>query len=889
MSRRIHPFVGTVGLLLALSTLPPAEATPAPQQGALSVSQQDPQAVLQQVSAQQIARDNQRLSRIKDEMDILRAPSSAALANYLAEISSSETTAKSCVQVVEAELEKMTSELMTLGPAKKGEPADVIRQRNKLEAEKTQLEGEIASCRLALEKVQDLRSRITQLQHQRIGQILLATGPSLGEIVRANLADPGHLWSSRSWETLTGNIADDLGGLGRAQLIILGVLFLAGLVIGYGLRRLLAHLGRTRVFDDSPRGGWNRALLACGARYPEVFLVSGFATGFFFFWSGGDNPSIQFIRILGASLTLYFPALAVIRSLFEPCAPAAEYWPVSASLLSVIGRRLRFLAFLVLLGVVGHAAYRALVAYGSPVYPEFLLARKLYFLLLVGTTVWITWLLGRLPLLRGTASARVLLIVGLLVSLAAAWSGYANLARYVFGGIMVTLLGLGVVLVLIRLSTRVYDGLDEGRHHWQRGIRRGLGVEPGSPVPGLLWLRILTGLVIWGGFLVLAFNEWNPFPIGTVVRRIGQLGSHWQTWLLPVGALIGAMVVALIGFRGLLSVVRHARRPAAGSFIGDTLLGYIERPLGSIFPLVAVLLTLPVLTLPPSTLAVIHHLVTLGLIAAVAWLLIALMGGLGDFVAEKYRVEEMENLRARRLQTQSQVLRRIGTAAVGFIALAGMLMTFPNVRQMGISLFASAGVAGLVAGLAARPVLTNILAGVQIALTEPIRIEDVVVVQGEWGRIEEINMTYVVVRLWDLRRLVVPLSYFIEQPFQNWTRVTADILGYVYVYTDYSLPVPEVRKELRRILETSGMWDGKVCVLQVTNATDRTMELRALMSAPNSGTAWDLRCYVRERLIAFVRERYPESLPRTRAELRNEPSPELPAPGPDRVVSPTRA
>jgi small-conductance mechanosensitive channel len=228
----------------------------------------------------------------------------------------------------------------------------------------------------------------------------------------------------------------------------------------------------------------------------------------------------------------------------------------------------------------------------------------------------------------------------------------------------------------------------------------------------------------------------------------------------------------------------------------------------------------------------------------------------------------MVNLRARRIRTQSQVFRRIGIMGVGFVTLATMLMTFPNVRHVGVSLFASAGVAGLVAGLAARPVLTNLIAGVQIALTEPIRIDDVVIVEGEWGRIEEIAMTYVVVRIWDLRRLVVPLSYFIEKPFQNWTRATADLLGTVYIYTDYCVPVDEVRKELRRILETSGMWDGRVCVLQVTNSTDRAVELRALMSAPNSGTAWDLRCYVRERLIQFVREHYPESLPRTRAEVQ---------------------
>jgi hypothetical protein len=209
-----------------------------------------------------------------------------------------------------------------------------------------------------------------------------------------------------------------------------------------------------------------------------------------------------------------------------------------------------------------------------------------------------------------------------------------------------------------------------------------------------------------------------------------------------------------------------------------------------------------------------------------------------------------------------------------------MLMTFPAIRHIGITLFASAGVAGLVVGMAARSTLSNLFAGIQIALTEPIRIEDVVIVEGEWGWIEEIGTTYVVVRIWDLRRLVVPLSYFIEHPFQNWTRVTADLLGTVIVYADYTVPVEEVRAELHRILQASEMWDGKVWGLQVTDATEHTLQLRALMSAADSSIAWDLRCHVREKLVAFLQERHPHSLPRVRAEL-DKASPQQPAPTPE--------
>ena len=194
-------------------------------------------------------------------------------------------------------------------------------------------------------------------------------------------------------------------------------------------------------------------------------------------------------------------------------------------------------------------------------------------------------------------------------------------------------------------------------------------------------------------------------------------------------------------------------------------------------------------------------------------------------------------------------------------------MTFPSLRAVGFSLFASAGAAGLIVGLAARPTLSNLIAGLQIALTDPIRIDDVVIVEGEWGWIEEINTTYVVIRIWDLRRLVVPLTHFIEKPFENWTRRSADILGTVFFYADYTVPVDEIRAALRRIVEASELWDGEVCGLQVTNATERTVELRALVSAATSPAAWDLRCIVRERMIEYLKRQYPESLPRVRAEF----------------------
>jgi small-conductance mechanosensitive channel len=194
-------------------------------------------------------------------------------------------------------------------------------------------------------------------------------------------------------------------------------------------------------------------------------------------------------------------------------------------------------------------------------------------------------------------------------------------------------------------------------------------------------------------------------------------------------------------------------------------------------------------------------------------------------------------------------------------------MTFPNVRQIGASMLASAGIAGLVAGIAARSTFASLIAGLQVALTQPIRLEDSVVVEGEWGWIEEIGTTYVVVRLWDLRRLIVPLTYFIEKPFQNWTRTTSDLLGTAMIYADYTVPVEEVRGELNRILNETPLWDRRAWGLQVTDLTDSTIQMRALMSASNASRAFDLRCYVRERLVHFLQEKYPQCLPTKRTKL----------------------
>ncbi|MGE0404662.1 MAG: mechanosensitive ion channel family protein [Candidatus Korobacteraceae bacterium] len=344
----------------------------------------------------------------------------------------------------------------------------------------------------------------------------------------------------------------------------------------------------------------------------------------------------------------------------------------------------------------------------------------------------------------------------------------------------------------------------------------------------------------------------------------------WYLLLWSGGVAVFAVSAALIAHKLFFSAAeRFAARTTT------TLDGYVvehtRRPSRLLLPLVAVVLVIRVFPLPAILEGGVAHLLTLGIIACAGWLVLAVIGALEDTISDKYAIDNADNLTARRIQTQIKVLHRIVAVIISILTVAVMLMTFPSVRQFGQTLFASAGIAGLVLGLAAQSTISNLLAGLQVALTQPIRLDDVVIVENEWGRIEEIGTTYVVVRIWDQRRLIVPLSHFIQKPFQNWTRQTSEILGTVFLYVDYSVPVEDVRAELHRCLQESKLWDGRVWNLQVTNASDRSVELRALMSASDASLAWDLRCLVREYLVAFLQKNYPSSLPRMRADVQATP------------------
>jgi len=303
------------------------------------------------------------------------------------------------------------------------------------------------------------------------------------------------------------------------------------------------------------------------------------------------------------------------------------------------------------------------------------------------------------------------------------------------------------------------------------------------------------------------------------------------------------------------------------SRINQLLVPLVGASLRMIVLLVGINLVLPILSLPARYADAIGKLTSAIFIAAVAILLIRGVGIFQQVVFTRFDITAADNLQARKVYTQLQVICRVIDVAIILFAVSAILMLFQQVRQVGTSLLASAGVLGIIAGFAAQKTLANLLAGFQIALAQPVRHDDVVVVEGEWGRIEEITLIYVIVRIWDDRRLVLPLSYFIEKPFQNWTRVSADLLGSVFVWVDYAFPVGEARKALKAIIEASHLWDKRFWNLQVTDATDKTMQLRILATAADSSKSFDLRCEIREKFIAYIQRNHPDGLPRLRAEI----------------------
>lgn len=346
--------------------------------------------------------------------------------------------------------------------------------------------------------------------------------------------------------------------------------------------------------------------------------------------------------------------------------------------------------------------------------------------------------------------------------------------------------------------------------------------------------------------------------------RFAHLFDDTHPWLTMALACTVGVLVALLAHAVLFALLRRVARfrPVASTVVDDTA--------------AAARLTLPllvlqaVMTAAPSDLplrAATIHVLAIMLTGALTWMAIRAISAGGEAVIQLHPGSTDDDLQGRRIRTQTRVLTRTIKFLILLIGIASALMTFPDMRHIGASLLASAGVVGVVAGLAARPVFGNLIAGLQIALTQPLRLDDIVIIENEWGRIEEINATYIVVKIWDDRRLVVPLEWVIQNPFQNWTRTGSQLLGTVFLWLDYRTQIGPLRAELERVCKAAPEWDGRVAMIQVTETNDRAMQVRALVSAADAGQAWDLRCRVREALIDYLQRASPDALPRVRAEM----------------------
>ncbi len=357
----------------------------------------------------------------------------------------------------------------------------------------------------------------------------------------------------------------------------------------------------------------------------------------------------------------------------------------------------------------------------------------------------------------------------------------------------------------------------------------------------------------------------------TFLDRLFVANGLWSFSIIGSAFLLGTLAYVLLRW-GAERMLRHA---GEGRSLEKALVRHLRGPMRLLLPLLVVYVALPVAR--PHMAAPAALFVDTGmqivLVIAVAWLLIAGFQAGEDAVALHYEMNVSDNLQARKIVTQVRILRRIATVIVVVLAVGLVLMQYEPFRRIGTGILASAGIVGIVIGVAAQQTLSDLIAGIQIALTQPIRVDDVVIVEGDFGWVEEITLTYVVVRIWDRRRIVLPITHFVEKPFQNWTRTSSDLIGSVFLHVDYRTPVEAVREELRRIVEASEYWDGDVCALHVTDTSDRTIQLRALASAPDAPDLWELRCEIREALIAYLRDQHPEALPVVRAQMQTDEMP----------------
>lgn len=429
------------------------------------------------------------------------------------------------------------------------------------------------------------------------------------------------------------------------------------------------------------------------------------------------------------------------------------------------------------------------------------------------------------------------------------WDGFNTADLLSLGAVLLGVWGLSLLLGKV---LRGWAQRQEGEAPLRRWVARA-GLACGKPFQLLLWLG--GGYVALNGLLTGLLGEAVRFRWYRGLATLVSLGV-WGTW----GWLL--LRVTRETEKGLQELARRTK-----TLWDDLLLSALSRGLRVLLPVLGLLWALPLVGVPPVLSSWFRIGSSLLLIGAIGWMLIQIVHVGQKVLLSHYDLAQPDNLSARKVYTQVKILGRVLYVLISILTIASALMLFEEVRRLGTTLLASAGVVGIILGFAAQRTVANLFAGFQLALTQPIRLDDVVIVEGEWGRIEEINLTYVVVRIWDDRRLIVPLSYFIERPFQNWTRTTAEILGSVFVWVDYTVPVAELRSAVQTLVASCPDWDGRFWNLQVTDATDRAVQLRVLATAADASKAWNLRCEIREKLIAYLQTHYPTCLPRVRAVL----------------------
>src|SRR6201995_1785441 len=342
----------------------------------------------------------------------------------------------------------------------------------------------------------------------------------------------------------------------------------------------------------------------------------------------------------------------------------------------------------------------------------------------------------------------------------------------------------------------------------------------------------------------------------------------WDALLVAVAIVIGLVLKFMLSL-----ILKRKPKDKPHFSVTRSVLSRLGKPFSYFLPLLTLNFLLPFMKMRTDVHPAVNKTVEILLTVAFANVLIGVVKVFEDYVYHNFDIQKADNLKERKIRTQLMFIRRIAIALILILTVCVILLSFNNLRKIGTGLLTGVGVGGIIIGFAAQKSLGNFLAGFQIAFTQPLRIDDVLVVEGEWGRVEEITLTYVVLNIWDQRRLILPINYFVEKPFQNWTRNTADILGTVFLYLDYAVSLDGLRAELTRLLENDPLWDKRVKVMQVTNTSEKTMEVRALMSASSSGNAFDLRCNVREGLIKYLQKNYPEAFPVNRVVLKRTPPP----------------